>query len=155
MGIICGGIAPAVSIIMGKIIFIFDPKYTPEEVNEMIIELIKFIAILTSVLWVTGYMQYAMLQHVAEQISFDLRARYLDALMRQEIEFFERQQIEALPSQISEYFEAISSGVGEKIGQVCNVGAMCIGGFILAFYYGPIFTLICLAYTPLMAICIV
>jgi hypothetical protein len=36
--------------------------------------------------------------------------------MRQEIEFFERQQVEALPSQISEYFEAISSGVGEKIG---------------------------------------
>lgn len=116
MGLICGGVSPAVAVVMGKVIYIFDPKYTTKEVNEMIIELLKFIAVLSSVLWVTGYMQYALLQHVAEQISFDLRAKYLDALMRQEIEFFERQQVEALPSQISEYFEAISSGVGEKIG---------------------------------------
>ena len=27
---------------------------------------------------------------------------------------------------------------------------MGIGGIILAFYYGPIYTLVCLAYTPVM-----
>jgi len=55
MGLVCGGISPAIAIVMGKVIYIFDPKYTTEEVNKMIIELIKFIAGLASILWVAGY----------------------------------------------------------------------------------------------------
>jgi len=31
-------------------------------------------------------------------MSFDLRGKYLDALMQQETEYFEKQQVEALPS---------------------------------------------------------
>jgi hypothetical protein len=35
---------------------------------------------------------------MAEKLSFDLRSRYLRALMNQETAFFEKQQVEALPS---------------------------------------------------------
>jgi len=42
------------------------------------------------------------MQHVAEKISLDLRAKYLQALMKQEIAFFENQSVEQLPSQIGE-----------------------------------------------------
>jgi len=62
------------------------------------------IGVLCGVLWVFGYLQYACLQAVAEQLSFDLRTLYLRALLKQETEFFEKQQIESLPSQIAEYF---------------------------------------------------
>lgn len=70
--------------------------------------------------------------------------------MKQETAFFEKQQVEALPSQISEYFSAISEGIGEKIGQAIYTGAMGVGGVILAFIYSWYFTLICLAYMPII-----
>jgi hypothetical protein len=41
---------------------------------------------------------------MAEKLSFDLRSRYLRALLNQETEFFEKQQVEALPSQIADHF---------------------------------------------------
>jgi len=37
-------------------------------------------------------------------LSFDLRTLYLRQLLKQETEYFERQQVEAIPSQIAEYF---------------------------------------------------
>ena len=57
-----------------------------------------------------------MLQISAERVSFKLRARYLASLMKQEISYFEKQQVEALPSQMAEYFVHISVGSGEKFG---------------------------------------
>ena len=69
-----------------------------------------------AVQWVFGYLQFAMLQAAAEQLTFDLRTKYLKELLRQEPAFFENQQVEALPSLIVEYFQAIGDGVGEKIG---------------------------------------
>ena len=54
--------------------------------------------------------------------------------MRQETEFFELQQVEALPSKISEYFSAISSGLGEKLAQLIYSAAMIVGGVAIAFW---------------------
>ena len=97
-------------------------------------------------------MQYALMQASAERVSFDLRTRYLSALLNQEVAFFEKQQIEALPSQIAEYFRAISEGVGEKTAQFVYAVSMFLGGLTIAFYYGPIFTFIMLAYLPIMVL---
>lgn len=68
--------------------------------TEAIIDLIKIAAIIAFVLWFFGYMQSAFMQHAAENLSFELRNRYLKALMKQETEYFERQKggVQALPS---------------------------------------------------------
>ena len=59
-----------------------------------------------------------------------------------------------MPSQIAEYFQAIGEGVGEKIGQVVYTISMFCGGIAIAFWYGPIFTLICLSYLPIV-VCVI
>jgi len=148
--IIGGASAPSIALVFGEIVAIFDPNNSSEEVEEGIIKLFKLIGILSAVLWVFGYLQYACLQSAAERLSFDLRTLYLKQLLKQETEFFERQQVESLPAQIAEYFQAIGEGVGEKVGQLVYAIAMFIGGLSIAFYQGPIFTLICLCYMPLM-----
>jgi len=107
---------------------------------------------LSAVQWVFGYLQFAMMQAAAERVSFDLRTRYLSSLLKQETAFFENQQIEALPSQIAEYFRAISEGVGEKTAQFVYAISMFIGGLCIAFWTGPIFTFIMLAYLPIIVI---
>jgi hypothetical protein len=44
--------------------------------------LAMWIGIISAVLWITGYFQYAFLQHMAEKLSFNLRSMYLRALLK-------------------------------------------------------------------------
>ena len=82
----------------------------------MLREFIWIICLIACTVFFTSYLGYSMLQISAERVSFKLRARYLASLMKQEISYFEKQQVEALPSQMAEYFVHISVGSGEKFG---------------------------------------
>ena len=90
--VISGASAPTIAIIFGEIIAIFDPNNTKEEVQDGITLLFQLIGVLCGVMWIFGYMQFAFLQASAERLSFDLRTLYLRALLRQETEYFEKQQ---------------------------------------------------------------
>ena len=90
MGIAGGAAAPLMAIVFGKLIDIFDPNKSDSEVAESFKLLAIWIGVISAVLWVSGYFQYAFLQHIAEKLSFDLRSRYLRALLKQETEFFEK-----------------------------------------------------------------
>lgn len=147
--IIAGLLSPAFAIVMGNGISIFDPTSSEEEVREKVQWLIEVVAILSSAIWATSYAQYAFMQHAAEKLSYDLREKYLRALMNQEISFFEKQQVEALPSKISEYFSAISLGLGEKFAQIIFSIGTGFGGVFIAFYSGPVYALMCFAYAPI------
>lgn len=98
--VLSGATAPFVAVIMGNIIELFDPNATADQVSEGIKRLLTNISIISGVLWVTAYFQYAFLQHMSEKLSFTLRGRYLDSLMRQETAYFEKQKVESIPSQI-------------------------------------------------------
>jgi ABC-type multidrug transport system fused ATPase/permease subunit len=91
MGVCGGAVAPLMSIVFGELIDIFDPRKTDAEISKAYGQLAIWIGIISGVLWISGYFQYAFLQHMAEKLSFDLRSRYLRALLKQETEFFERQ----------------------------------------------------------------
>jgi ABC-type multidrug transport system fused ATPase/permease subunit len=104
MGIAGGAVAPLMAVIFGELIDIFDPRKSDDEVADAFAQLAMWIGIIAAVLWITGYFQYAFLQHMAEKLSFDLRSRYLRALLKQETEYFERIQVEALPSEIADHF---------------------------------------------------
>ncbi len=64
--IIAGAAAPSIALIFGEIVAIFDPNNSADEVEEGIIKLFKLIGVLSSVMWVFGYLQYACLQAAAE-----------------------------------------------------------------------------------------
>jgi len=44
--------------------------------------------------WLFGYIFYSFWQHLAENVSFDLRSKYLHAILKQEVAFFEKQNVE-------------------------------------------------------------
>jgi ATP-binding cassette, subfamily B (MDR/TAP), member 1 len=88
---VCGGAAsPLMALIFGELIEIFDPNKTNDQIAEAYKRLALWIGVIAAILWVAGYFQYAFLQHMAEKLSFDLRSRYLRALLKQETEFFEK-----------------------------------------------------------------
>lgn len=83
--------APLMALIFGKLIDIFDPRKTDKEIAKLFDALFWNILWISIVLWVAGYFQYAFMQHMSERLSFDLRSRYLSALMKQETAYFEKQ----------------------------------------------------------------
>ena len=109
---------PMHSIILGRVIMMFDPEISPEASRELLLDFLWFIILAMVTIFVCIYLGYALMQISAERVSFRLRAKYLSGLLKQEVEFFERQQIEALPSKMSEYFTHISEGSGERTGQL-------------------------------------
>jgi hypothetical protein len=44
----------------------------------------------------------------------NLRGKYLRALMIQEVEYFERNNVASMPTDIGNYFGTISQGIGES-----------------------------------------
>ena len=113
-----GASMPMHSIILGRVIMMFDPEISPEASRELLLDFLWFIILAMVTIFVCIYLGYALMQISAERVSFRLRAKYLSGLLKQEVEFFERQQIEALPSKMSEYFTHISEGSGERTGQL-------------------------------------
>ena len=96
--VFAGVLVPGISIAQGEITNSFNPALG----DDGILNSMRFVAIIITLvgvgIWIFGYVYYAFWQHVAENISFDLRSRYLSKLLQQEISFFEKQNVEQLPS---------------------------------------------------------
>ena len=143
---------PFFSIILGTMVELFEPKMTVQDQKEKLIDFIPIMASIVIATFIAAYLAYALMQISAERLSFKLRAMYLAGLMKQEVEFFELQQIEALPSKMSEYFTHISEGTGEKTGQLCmSLGAMMVG-LILGVLAHPYLGLAYFCYLPLTTV---
>lgn len=99
-----GLIMPTMSIVMGRAVALFNPQSTDDERWTNATELVIIAASIASTTWIFGYFQYAFMQNFAESLAFSLRMKYLKALMKQEIGYFDGQQIEALPAQMHTWF---------------------------------------------------
>lgn len=146
--VMSGAVTPFYAIIIGRVVEMFDPLLTVEQKSEMMREFIAIMVVIVVATYVAAYLGYAWMQISAERLSFKLRSRYLASLMRQEVEFFERQQIEALPSKMAEYFTHISEGSGEKMGQLISVIGATISGILIGLFYCPYYALCLLIYLP-------
>jgi hypothetical protein len=68
------------------------------------------------------------------------------------VAYFEMNNVETMPTDIGQYFETISMGIGEAFSHLLNSAGCFIGGIGIAMYNGPIFTLVTLAYLPLILV---
>lgn len=80
--ILAGVLYPCVAIVMGEIVDTFDPSNTPEDMLEDMKWLLTIFLIIGILSWITTYMYFAFSQHVAENISYNLRAIYLEKLLQ-------------------------------------------------------------------------
>jgi ABC-type multidrug transport system fused ATPase/permease subunit len=102
--------------------------------------------------WFFAYVYYAFWQHLAQNVSFDLRSRYLHAILRQEVAYFEKENVEQLPSQIGENFSIITEAIGEKYSNIIFSIATMISGIAIAFYRGADYAGACTAFVPVLVI---
>jgi ABC-type bacteriocin/lantibiotic exporter with double-glycine peptidase domain len=90
------------------------------------------------------------MQQISETIAIDLRGKYLRALLKQEVAFFEMNSVETMPTDIGQYFNQISLGIGEAFSMLIGSAGTFIGGLSIALFRGPIFTFVCMGYMPLI-----
>ena len=143
---------PCYAIVLKTVIAAFEPDLPTDEKAETLRSFIWGVIAICIASYFTSYIGYACMQISAERLSFKLRARYLASLMTQEIKFFEEQEVEALPSKISEYFTHIADGGGEKMGQVISTAGATVSGITISLYIHPYYALCLLAYLPFAAI---
>ena len=78
---------------MGDVTDTFDPSTSPDKVLHDMKKVAIAITILAGCIWIFSYFYFAFWQHLAENITSDLRKRYMQSLMKQEIAFFEKEDV--------------------------------------------------------------
>jgi len=81
------------------------------------------------------------------------RAAFLEAVLRQDIGWFDVSNPSELTSRIGEASSRVEVGLGKKTSEGIQFASMAIGGFVFAFFYEPMFTLVLIATTPVLALC--
>ena len=154
---IAGAILPSVSLIMGNVASAFSggggSSISGGGGGDIISNMgfiASYVVLIASSMFLFAYLFFAFWQHLAENIVTDLRKRYIRALMKQEIAFFEKSNVNELPSQISEVFETVKASIGEQISNLLFAISTCLAGIVYALTFAPIFALICLAYLPVL-----
>lgn len=66
--------------------------------------------------------------------------------------YFEKSNVEQLPSQIGEHFFIVTESIGEKYAGIIYSSSVMIGGVAIAFYLGADFAAVCSAFIPVMII---
>ena len=79
--IICGCLLPALGIVMGSVTNTFGDS-DPAAIKSQMQTIVGWICLVGLGCWVFGYIYYAFWQHMAENITFNLRSRYLKAIMK-------------------------------------------------------------------------
>lgn len=110
--------------------------------------IVAAVALISISLFTFSYLFYAFWQHLAENITTDLRKKYIAALMKQEIAYFEVNKVEQIPAQIAEIFDTVQSSIGEKIANLIFAVSACVSGIVYALFFGWTFALACVAYLP-------
>ena len=84
-----------------------------------------------------------------------LKEKYFSVILRQEQGWFDANNVYEFSTKVQAQFEQISLGVGDKFGLTLQTISMMITGLIIAFYKSWILTLVMLAVSPLIFLCVV
>lgn len=90
---------PSFAVVFGEVVKTFDPT-NAQTLDDLMVTLLKQILIIAAIIWVIAYMNFALLQQSAEKLTIRLRGMYLKSLLKQEVAFFEKNNVEQMPSDI-------------------------------------------------------
>lgn len=150
--VVAGFLLPCISIAMGEVTNTFNPEDSKEEIINAMRLICLYICLTGIGSWVFGYIYFAFWQHLAQNVSFDLRSRYLHAILRQEVAYFEKSNVEQLPSQIGDNFFVITESIGEKYSNIIFSISTMVCGVGISLYRGADFCGVCAAFIPVLMV---
>ncbi|KAL2944676.1 ABC transporter B family member 13 [Bienertia sinuspersici] len=116
-------------------------------------QLAKGLIYLGLLMFVSSWIGVASWKQTGERQTACLRLRYLNAVLKKDVQFFEAEsQSKSLIFQISSDTILVQDAIGDKIGHSVRYLSQCIVGMIIGFMLVWQLTLLTLAIIPLMAI---
>ncbi|CDW81562.1 abc transporter family protein [Stylonychia lemnae] len=148
--IITGAVVPVQSILIGELSQTFKFSDQPAELNQMLRQICIYFTIYAFGTWGFAYIYFSFWQLVAENITYDLKLRYLKHLLQQEFEYFENINVEQLPSQMSENFSIIQLSIGQKLAAIIFAITNFLSAITIAFAWGADLAAIYFALFPVI-----
>ena len=89
-------------------------------------------------LFVAAGLQVGLWTAASERMTIKLRQRFLDALLSQDVSFFDRQDAGMITSKISENSILFREALGEKFAAIFQLLSMFIGGLIVSLLFSRV-----------------
>ncbi|KAH9253392.1 hypothetical protein BASA81_008743 [Batrachochytrium salamandrivorans] len=102
--------------------------------------------------WVAAALQVSCWTAAAERMTIKMREQYLDAILMQEMGFFDKEGTGSLTSKIAENSLLFREAMGEKFGMLFQFFAMFVGGLAVGFTYVWQLCLVIIALSPLIGV---
>ncbi len=102
--------------------------------------------------FITAYLGFVCWMIVGETQGIEIRKRYFQSLLQQEIGFYDSINPNELSTKISEECFNIQQGIGEKVPTFCYSIAMLLAGLIIGYIRGWQLALVLTAFMPVMVI---
>ncbi|CDW88017.1 abc transporter family protein [Stylonychia lemnae] len=147
-----GTLLPIIAILIGDISDAFEPLNDSDYKRASLSEISSKIGIVSFFIWFSGYIYFSFWQHIAENITNDLRIRYLNSLLNQEVQYLEQIQVQQLPSLLGENFSQISESIGQKLSAFIFSSVNMLAALIVSIVRGVDLTAIFFSVFPAMFI---
>lgn len=147
------GIAlPAFALLFGGVIDEVGPGSTIKQVGDGIKDVSLIFFYVAAALFIFGFLNFGLWMMVAERIGMHFREKYLEAVLRQDVQWFDTTNPAEIPSTLNTQCEQIKKGTGEKVAGVVMAAGMFISGILVAFGVGWALALVLLGTAPLLVI---
>jgi len=143
---------PSFVFLMGEIIDSMNPNISPKESLRMLTGVTIWMIGIGAGIWIFTYFMYSFLIIYSERVAKKTRVQYLRAILNQESAWFDLTNPLELSARIGKECLAIQKALGEKFGTIIMALSMCVSGLGFAFTRGWSFSLVIMAYFPIMAI---
>ncbi|CAG2221419.1 ABCB1 [Mytilus edulis] len=160
---------PVLSIVMGQMTDTFvagpngslippdpnathNPNVTVESFEDKMTTYALYYLIIGGVVLLSGYLQIACFMTACERQVNKIRKQFFQAILRQEIGWFDKHQSGELTTRLSDDLERVREGIGDKLSLLIQFVAQFFAGFAIGFYKSWNMTLVMMSLTPLLAI---
>ncbi|KAJ1984334.1 hypothetical protein H4R34_000709 [Dimargaris verticillata] len=128
-----------------------DPDLAAVQLDDSVYKMMKWFGILAAGTFVAASIQVFCWSATAERQTRRMRELYYEAILRQEISWFDTVATGDLTARISGDVNIVQEGMGSKLGRLIQDLVTFLTGFIIAFIKGWKLALVLLAAFPLMA----
>ncbi|XP_059608889.1 ATP-dependent translocase ABCB1 isoform X1 [Phlebotomus argentipes] len=127
-----------------------------EQMTQWFLDEIQFFAIFNTIIGVVmlvgSYVSTTAFNYAAHNQIFTIRGRFVKSVLSQEIGWYDLNKSGEFASRINEDLTKLEEGLGEKVVMFAMFMVACVASIIVAFVYGWLLALVCLASLPVTMI---
>ena len=129
-----------------------DAIASPANIDELVSKACLNMGLLGVFAFCAFYIAYYAVAKAASRIANKWRVVYLESVLRQDAAFFDSQEQGTIALSLAEGAMDIQSALGDKFAAASQGVWQLVAGFAVAFYFGPILSLMILIFSPALVV---